>query len=380
MATKNRGVIVATAQTVVDAVETELDQISDTVIEQVGLVDRMGERQASALDMTWLRKYRMWREWVGEREARSDRRAFQSRMYSRKFEDAIRIPIEDIEDGIEANFDPQGEAAGLREGYENLVEQEHQAFFEHALDQDFVGGTVTGPHGEQIFVGSLDGEPLLSDSHPYYEQIDFDPKRKRGERMKLEQGGTYTNLVNKELTQENLWDVMQIFREQRHYTGRPANMGRPDTIIVPPALEQQAREVLEKSMIFTTDGSNGAAATDNVVPDLDIVVNNYLVDSISATFDFNGSSYTGKSLDLSQMWYVANTRPDRKPFIHWDRKEPQLQRPVGTPDLTADDPAAGEVDYMTYKEDAAEIGARARFGVSFGVPQVILGSLGGVTL
>jgi len=102
MATKNRGVIVATAQTVVDAVETELDQISDTVIEQVGLVDRMGERQASALDMTWLRKYRMWREWVGERETRSDRRAFQSRMYSRKFEDSIRIPIEDIEDGIEA--------------------------------------------------------------------------------------------------------------------------------------------------------------------------------------------------------------------------------------------------------------------------------------
>ena len=380
MATKNRGVIVATAQTVVDAVETELDQISDTVIEQVGLVDRMGERQASALDMTWLRKYRMWREWVGERETRSDRRAFQSRMYSRKFEDSIRIPIEDIEDGIEANFDPQGEAAGLREGYENLVEQEHQAFFEHAMDEDFVGGTVTGPHGEQIFVGSLDGEPLLSDSHPYYELIEFDPKAKRGERLHLEQGGTYTNLVNKELTRENLWEIVQIFREQKHYTGRPANMGQPDTLIVPPALEQTAREILEKTMIFTTDETNGAAATDNVVPEMDLVVNNYLQGSISATFDFDGSSYTDKSLDLTQMWWVANTRPDRKPFIHWDRKEPQLQRPVGTPDLQGDDPAEGEVDYMTYKEDAAEIGARARFGVSFGVPQVILGSLGGQTL
>ena len=380
MATKNRGVIVATAQTVVDAVETELDQISDTVIERVGLVDRMGERQASALDMTWLRKYRMWREWVGEREARSDRRAFQSRMYSRKFEDAIRIPIEDIEDGIEANFDPQGEAAGLREGYENLVEQEHQAFFEHAMDEDFVGGTVTGPHGEQIYVGSLDGEPLLSDSHPYYETIDFDPKRKRGERMKLEQGGTYSNLENLALTRDNLWEIVQIFREQKHYTGRPANMGQPDTLIVPPALEQTAREILEKTMIFTTDNSNGAAATDNVVPEMDLVVNNYLQDSISATFDFDGSSYTDKSLDLTQMWWVANTRPDRKPFIHWDRKEPQLQRPVGTPDLQGNDPAEGEVDYMAYKEDAAEIGARARFGVSFGVPQVILGSLGGQTL
>jgi len=375
MATKNRGVIVATAQTVVDAVETELDQIGETVIEQVGLVDRMGERQASALDMTWLRQYRMWREWVGEREARSDRRAFQARMYSRKFEDSIRIPIEDIEDGIEANFDPEGEAAGLREGYENLVEQEHQAFFEHAMDRNFVGGTVTGPYGEEIFVGSLDGEPLLSDSHPYYEQIDYDPTADRGERMHLEQGGTYTNLVDKPLTQEALWEVVQIFREQRHYTGRPANMGQPDTIVVPPALEQQAREILEKSVVLTSN-SNGAAATDNVVPNMDIVVNNYLVGDITADFDFDGSSYTDKTLSLENMWYVANTRPDRKPFIHWDRKEPQVQRPIGSPDITSDDPAEGAVDYMTYKEDAAEIGARARFGVSFGVPQVILGSFG----
>lgn len=380
MATKNRGVIVATAQTVVDAVETELDQIGETVIEQVGLVDRMGERQASALDMTWLRQYRMWREWVGEREARSDRRAFQSRMYSRKFEDTIRIPIEDIEDGIEANFDPQGEAQGMREGYENLVEQEHQSFFEHAMDEKFVGGTVTGPYGEEIYVGSLDGEPLLSDSHPYYEQIEYNPEAPRGERMKLEQGGTYTNLVNKDLTQTSLWEVVETFREQRHYTGRPANMGQPDTIIVPPALEQKAREILEKSVVFTTDGNNGAAATDNVVPNMDIVVNNYLIDSITADFSFGGTTYTGKSLDLSKMWYVANTRPDRKPFIHWDRKNPEIQRPVGTPDFNADNPAEGSVDYLTFKEDAAEIGARARFGVSFGVPQVMLGSLGGVTL
>ena len=380
MATRNRGVIVATAQTVVDAVETELDQISDTVIESVGLVDRMGERQASALDMTWLRQYRMWREWVGEREARSDRRAFQSRMYSRKFEDAIRIPIEDIEDGIEANFDPQGEAAGLREGYENLVEQEHQAFFEHALDENFVGGTVTGPYGQEIYVGSLDGEPLLSDSHPYYETIEYDPTADRGERMQLEQGGTYSNLFNYELTQDNLWELVQRFREQKHYTGRPANMGQPNVLIVPPALEQKAREILEKSVIFTTDGSNGAAATDNVVPEMDIVVNNYLQGTIEADFSFDTTDYTDKDLDLSKMWHVANTRQDRKPFIHWDRKEPEIQRPVGTPNLSADNPAEGEVDYLTYKEDAAEIGARARFGVSFGVPQVIAGSLGGITL
>jgi len=376
MATRNRGVIVATAQTVVDAMETELDQIGQTVIEQVGLVDRMGERQSSALDMTWLRQYRMWREWVGEREARNDRRAFQSRMYSRKFEDAVRIEIEDIEDGIEANFNPQGEAAGVREGFENLVEQEHQSFFEHAMDDNFVGGTTTGPYGQEIYVGSLDGEPLLSDRHPYYEQIDYDPTAKRGERMKLVQGGTYSNLVNLPLTRDNLWEVVKIFRQQRHYTGRPANMGQPDTLIVPPELEQTAREILERTLIAQDN-----AGVDNVVPDMDLVVNNYLYGNMTADFTFDDGTgdteYNGQTLDKGQMWYVANTRQDRKPFIHWDRKLPQLQRPVGTPDLTSDNPAEGAVDYLTYKEDAVEIGARARFGVSFGVPQVILGSFGG---
>lgn len=375
MATKNRGVIVATAQMVVDAMETELDQIGETVIEQVGLVDRIGERKSSALDMTWLRQYRMWKEWVGEREARNDRRAFQSRMYSRKFNDAVRIEIEDIEDGIEANFNPQGEAAGVREGYENLVEQEHQAFFEHSMDDNFVGGTTTGPYGEQIFVGSLDGEPLLSDTHPYYEQIEYDPNGKRGQRMKLVQGGTYSNLVDDALTRDNLWKVVKLFRQQRHYTGRPANMGQPDTLIVAPELEQKAREIMERTIIAQDN-----AGVDNVVPDMDLVVNNYLFGDMTADFSFDDGTgetqYNGQTLDKGQMWFVANTRQDRKPFIHWDRKLPQIQRPVGTPDLTADNPAAGAVDYLTYKEDAAEIGARARFGVSFGVPQVIFGSLG----
>jgi len=257
-----------------------------------------------------------------------------------------------------------------------LVEQEHQSFFEHAMDDNFVGGTTTGPYGQEIYVGSLDGEPLLSDSHPYYEQIDYDPTAKRGERMKLVQGGTYSNLVNLPLTRDNLWEVVKIFRQQRHYTGRPANMGQPDTLIVPPALEQTAREILERTLIAQDN-----AGVDNVVPDMDLVVNNYLYGNMTAdfTFDAGGGStpYNDQTLDKGQMWYVANTRQDRKPFIHWDRKLPQLQRPVGTPDLTSDNPAEGAVDYLTYKEDAVEIGARARFGVSFGVPQVILGSFGG---
>ena len=379
MATKNRGVLVATAQTVVDAMETELDQISPTVIDQIGLVDTIGERKASALDMTWLRQYRMWSEWIGEREVNQNREAFMARMFTRKFQRTVRIPLEDIEDGIEANFNPAGEAAGVREGYENLLEQEHQAYFEHALDEKYHGGETTGAYGKKMFVGSLDGEPLLSDTHPYYDVIEYDPDAPRGERMRLEGGGEYSNLVNLQLTRENLWEVVRMFRTMKHYTGRPANMGQPTTLIVPPALEEQARVILEKTVILT-EGSTGAAATDNIVPNMELEVNNYLQDKINADFNFEGTSYTNQEVDISKMWYVANTRQDRKPFIHWNRKQPQVQRPVGTPDLSSDNPAEGAVDYLTFKDDAAHVGARARFGVSFGVPQVILGSLGGQTL
>lgn len=380
-ATKNRGVLVATAQTVVDALDKEFDETGPPTMEAMGLVDRIGERQAQALDMTWMRKYRMWSEWLGERDLSDNRRAFQSRMYSRKFEDAVRIPIEDIEDGIEANFDPESEAQIVREGYENLVEYEHHAYFTHAFDDKYHGGTTTGPYGEEIYVGSMDGEPLLSDTHPYYEQIEFNENAPRGERLRLIQGGDYSNLVNDALTQDNLWKVVKNFKKLKHYSGRPANVGPPDTLVVGPELEQQAREILEKNMIFTTDGNNGAAATDNIVPDMDLRVDPWLTGTAdNADFNFNSTDYTGKDIDLDSMWFVVNTQTSRSPFIHWQRKNPEVQRPVGSPGFEEDNPAAGEIDYLTFKEDAAYVGARARFGVSFGVPQVIYGSFGGVSL
>lgn len=380
MATKNRGVLVATADVVIDALEQEFDNVSVPVTEELGLVDRIGERQAQALNMTWMRNYHMWREWIGEREMRSDRRAFQSRMYARKFEDTIRIPIEDIEDGVEANFDPQGEARMLRQGYEDLVQFEHNAYFTHAFDQEFIKGQVTGPYGEDIYVGSMDGEPLLSDSHPYYEQIEFNEAARQGQRLNLVQGGTYKNLVNDSLTIDNLWAAVQNFREMKDYRGRPANAGQPDVLVVGPALEQQARELLEQTNVLVSD-SNGAAAVDKPRPNLELRVNNWLTGTAdSTTFDFNDTSYSNKDVDVRQMWFLVNTRRDRSPFVHWQRKNPEIQRPIGTPDLNDSSPAEGAVDYLTFKDDSVQVGARARFGVSFGVPHTIYASFGGVTL
>jgi len=380
MATKNRGVLVATADVLIDALEMEFDQVSRPVTEELGLVDRIGERQAQALDMTWMRRYHMWREWIGEREMRHDRRLFQARMYARKFEDTIRVPIEDIEDGVEANFDPQGEAAMLRQGYEDLVEKEHNAYFTHAFDQNFIKGSVTGPYGEEIYVGSMDGEPLLSDSHPYYEQIEYNEAAPQGERVNLVQGGTYSNLVNDALTIDNLWKAVRNYREMKDYRGRPANAGMPDTLVVGPKLEQQAREILEQTNVLVSD-SNGAAAINKARPNLDVRVNNWLYGTADGCdFNFDGTPYSNNDVSVDDMWFLVNTSSNRSPFVHWDRKLPEIQRPVGTPGLEDGSPAEGAVDYLTFKDDSVQIGARARFGVSFGVPHTIYASFGGVSL
>jgi hypothetical protein len=96
MATVNREAIEATMEVTIDSLRSELDQIETPVLEEAGLVDRIGPRRTSALDMTSMRRYNMMREWIGERDMSHDRRVFKSRIYTRKFEDSISIPMEKL--------------------------------------------------------------------------------------------------------------------------------------------------------------------------------------------------------------------------------------------------------------------------------------------
>jgi len=374
MGTINRGVARGLSTVYIDAFETELDRIGEPTLLAQGLFDTVSG-SASQLNMTWMRNYSMMREWVGERDMLSNRQMFESIMFKRKFEDSIRIEIEDIEDGRLAERSPENETAALVQAYNDRLEFEMHDYFTNAFNTNYVGGEITGPHGQTIYVGSLDGEPVLSDAHPYYKQIEFDPDAPRGKRVKLIDGGTYSNLVNDALDSAALWNARRDFMTMKNYRGQPANMGMPDTLVVGPELEKEAREILDQAFI-----EQDSVAVDNIQQgQFNVVVDPWLYgDKEGVDLTFGGVTYTDQTIDLDKVWYLVNTTSNRKPFVFWNRTPLQLQQPVGT-DLGAN-PAEGDVSYSMFKEDAIILGARARFGISFGTPQTIYASLGGNTL
>lgn len=378
MAVKNRGVALSALQSrIQQEVDRQVEQRTSPALENLGLVETM-TGDTKFMDLTWMRRYSMMREWVGEREMRDDRQFFKSRMRNRKFEDTIRIDIEDIEDDI-GMLNPEGEAQQLTQAYEDRIEWEQHAYLVHSFDKNFVGGSTTGQFGETIYEGSVDGEPLLSDSHPYYQQIEFNESAPRGERLVLQDGGEFSNLVNTAFSADALWQARRDFQKLVTFRGKPANFGQPDTLIVPPDLEREARKVVERPQVLD-DQDAGAALANETQGIVDIYVDPYLVGDVTIDIDFNNSTYTDQTIDLSNVWFLANTTSNLSPFVMWDRKDLELQTPSGVPSLTDENPAEGEVDYMTFFEDAFVMGARTRFGMSFGMPQVIYGSLGNTTL
>lgn len=382
MATLNRGVAVAVQNVFVDAINRELEQIQPPSMADLGLVDTttLAGVRARTADMVDLREYSMMKEWRGERDMQRNRRYFQVRMHNRKFYDSIKVDVEDIEDQNIANLNPEGKAALMRRGYEDRVNFEMADYFKHAFDDRYIGGTTTGADGEIVYVGSMDGEPLLSENHPYFEQIEFDEEAPPSQRVKLTQGGTFSNFYNEALTADNLWAAKQRFMEYKNFRGQPANAGVPDTLVVPPALEQEAREILERA---TIESDSGNAGVSNITRNqFQLRVDPWLSDTITADFTLDETDYTDQEVDLNQAWYLVNTQSVRKPFIFWNRTPPQLQRLVGQGEIsfTNENPAEGEVSYSIFKDDAMVIGIRARMGLSFGLPQTIYGSLGGQSL
>lgn len=380
MSTLNREALIQAQRVTIDMVANELDQVEPTPLEDLNMIEVIGERRAEALNMMDVRSYNFMNEWVGSRDMSYDREVFKSLVHNRKWEDSERIPIEDIEDLNLANFDPNSVAENLRESYENTLAHEQHDYLIHAIDETYHGGEYTGPHGERVFVGSLDGEPLLSDSHPYFHVVDYDSSRPPGEQMTVEEGGTFSNLVDRPLSRDALFDAIEDFRTLHDHRGMPANMGRPNILLVGPALEREAREILE-SQFQVTETPEGVAAVDNEGRrlGLEVRVNNWIYGPEGfGEINFDGTTYTDVELDTSNFWYLVQNRADRNPFIWWNRKEPEVQEPVGNPSTFDDDsPAEGQVSYQMFMDDSAVIGIRARFGAAFGVPEVIYGSTGG---
>ena len=381
MATKNKGVAIsALVSRVQQEIDRQLERSDDPPLSDLGIVDEQSG-DSRVLDLTWMRKYSMMNEAIGERTDQENMRLFKSRMYNQTYWNTEPIDIRDIEDDV-GMLNPEGIATSLQRGYQDRLEWEEFSYLTHAFDKNFVGGQTTGEFGETIYQGTMDGEPLLSDSHPYFEQIDYDATAPRGKRMTIEAGGEFSNLVNTPLSEDALWNAWESFNKLVDFRGRPANYGEPDTLIIGPNLTRTATQILELSnKVVDSDGGAGAGTVENETQNMvDVYTNNYLTGETTIDIDFGGSTYTDQTIDLDNVWFLVNSDAAVSPFVRWLRKPFELQTPVGTPNLDSDSPAAGEVSEQIFNNDRLKIGGRARFGMSFGMPQVIYGSLGGVTL
>jgi Mu-like prophage major head subunit gpT len=254
-----------------------------------------------------------------------------------------------------------------------LISRKQHDLLLHGMDENRHGGTRTGEYGQQIFTGSLDGVPLFSDAHPYYEQIDYDPDAPIGKRIKIIDGGTYSNLTNDALTADNLWKARQNFLKLKNYRGEPARVGVPDTLVVPPELEQTAREILDRAIIEESNAgvSNITQGAFNLV--VDPWISNSELGAVEFTYD--STDYSG-SLDASKMWFLVSSGSSKKPFLFWPRTQLQPQRLIGQGSPDSAEPAVGAVNYAVFNDDAMIFGARQRFGMAFGHPQVIYASMG----
>lgn len=377
--TRNKGVADAALFNVVRReVEDALVDPPETTLSELGLVG-IETSEGRKLDLTWMRDFLEMREWHGEREIAGSKQIFASEMDNRKFYADVSFEIEDIEDDI-GMLNPTGKAEQLVDAYERRIRREESAYLRNAFNKNYLQGSRTLGNGATVYQGSFDGEPLLSDGHPYFRQIQFNENAPRGQRIEVVDGGTFSNLVNVSLTEDNLWQARRDFQKFVDFRGEPMGGSRPDTLVVPPDLERTARQILERS-----NKADSNASVDNESEGLfDIVVDERIAgtaDGVDIDFDDNDdgsrTTWTNQSIDLTQVWYLVNTNPPSPPFMRWNRTGLQLQRMAGTPDVTEDRPAEGEVDPHTYQHDELVIGCRARFGLSFGLPQAIYGSLGG---
>lgn len=353
MASLNRGVLRGIETMYTDAFDNAMDEAQAPPLQSLGLVDTVTGFNARQLNVTWMRRYSVMRQWVGERDFDDARRFFEMIMFNEEYENAIKIRVNDIEDGIVTEPRAQNDMADLVESYNTLLQHQLNDRLINAFNNSHIGGEITGPYGQTIYQGSIDGKPLIADDHPYYEQIDFDSSRKAGEQLRLTQGGTVSNYTDALFDEDALWAARQEMREFKDFRGRPAP-AFPDTLIVSPKNERSARQILERAY----KAESNAAVNNETQGLYDIYVDPWLAGS-----------------DDEDKWFLVDTTSRRKPFLWWNRVPLQRQRAFGGGNLD-ENVASGDVSWNVFKESAVHLGVRARFGHAYGAWNKIYGSDG----
>lgn len=243
------------------------------------------------------------RRWDGERKVVGGK-AYDYRVTPDKFELTLGIPIEEIEDDNIGAWQHTMEDMGMQ------IE---------LWPDDLVSAVLI--EGESGL--GFDGKPFFANDH------------------ELKAGATIDNLfTSTSLTKANLAASIAEMKSWVGEDGRPLRV-EPNKLVVPPALEDTARDILESPLISTVYGSNTAAAagSNTMRGRLELEV----LPELSA--DAGGS-------DTS--CYVMDCSKPTKPLVFVERVAPT----VTNKNSASDD--------NVFNDDEIRVGVRARGAAGYG--------------
>ena len=210
----------------------------------------------------WMTKLPRMREWVGERVLQN----LSARSYeitNRSFELTISVDRDDIEDDVLGVYAPWLDEMGAQArmwGDDLLVE--------------LLEAGITNP--------CWDGQLFFDTDHP----VSPDDSG----------AGTYTNRFVGALTEDNLWAVRQRMMGVKGEDGRSLRI-MPNLLIVPPALEKTARQIIDAT-----------------------------IDAAGATNISAGLVQYSVNPDLSSdtRWYLMDVARPIRPFVLQTRRAPEF--------------------------------------------------------
>lgn len=254
--------------------------------------------------MTWLQQVPAVRKWVGERKATPLGRETYT-LRNEDWEDTVSVNRNDFEDDLLGTYAP-------------MFQQMGEQFAKHP-DRQLALLLINGKTNT-----CFDTKAFFATDHPV-DKYDASTS-------------TYSNLkTSSALTLANYNTQRAAFQVIKGPNGEV--MGNlPDTLFVPPALEQTAREIVEAPTAIQVYASYAAATKPNVLAGSAKVI---VVPELSA--------------DSDTTWYLAKTKGVVKPLVHQLRR---MMRMVAKDSLT--DENVFNLKQFIYGADSREA-----FGYSF---------------
>lgn len=267
---------------------------------EYGLVATVVNSNTSEENYGWLGQIPQMREWVGERVLKN-LSAYTYTIRNKRFESTVSIDRDEVEDDRFGVYAPVVQGMGAQAKV--------------APDKTIFGLFHLG-FTEKCF----DGKPFFSDKHPVGD----------------EKKSTYSNLGKKKLTQESFLTARSGMMSLVGDKGDTLDL-IPDLLVVPPALEAKAKEILEADTINgSTNVTKGMAK--------------YKVSTQLAA--------------QPDEWFLLCTNEFLKPFILQMRRKPEF---TGMTKGT---------DENVFLRNEYVYGTDGRWNGGYGFPQMAYGSSG----